>query len=1410
MRKHFLILMLLTLLPLAGWAADYGSITVGDYTVTYTSKQYVAIDATTPASTVIPTFTVKRTGGTDDIAVTATGLRYQTIGNKVTAISAPGIYFREITFTDGTDKVMYVPFYVSATYDVENVHDAASFTTSFANGYLKKYYEKYPFCDVDWIYEGGRMILQPGDYPTTTPGTTTNTGYDWNGREDDAIAWATEIFGPAYESYTIAHTWDAFSSVQGTTPGTYPNANTFGFVFPTNLEGNYNVEITDGVKTYFWPNETNPRVYTAGKFSFASADELTTWPLDLADPAKIKYIVRPTSMPEGYVTDESTSVDIHTVPVVINISSDALSYKDAQNEPTIESVTVNGVTYYETEWPQLFTLQYYKKVAGEYIAQNADQIQNAGTYAVALVSKGATDADRLISYMNGTESSKKEFSISKVDLQVTLANAEKEYGDADPTELTVTPGALPAGCTSIPTFTFNSLPREAGVEDVAAVYNYTFTLNDGTQTDITTQNYNVVITNQPTLTITKKAVALTYKDDATQPEKVYGIETVNDGFANDIKNPEKYALAAGSALVPGADNLAEELAGIATDNKVSYSYKYVNDKESANWDTKNNVAITGGAEHKAGITFAADASDKYLFTIADVNLKVKQAELTATGAASKFTYSKKETAALTYNAAVQNVTKKVVYVPNSSDPTKNVVLYDDEATSFTPQVAISYKYKATATAAEGVADNKTAGIYVAYVAPVENGNFYLEGTDPIAASNLDFTINKANLYVYVTEETISKQYTGANITLPTSNGITFQGLQGNDNADYSAAINVVVAKNGSSTTVKDVKSYDIEPSIPTNSALKTNYNVVTYKTKFNVTPKPITLTPNGMTNVPYDQVHAGSVDATTSNVTASVNPGDEVAIVSTDLETVLTAYNYVVAQNTYAAGGSYPGAISLAKKIDSQITATAKNMLKNFTITATATADITIAAGTFTIIVKDKPATYGDQLTWDSFSYLISGLTNPAITVKYILQDKKTKTVYSQNAGDALPKNAGSYNILVDETNSSLEVANYNTPSAEAGTIVAGTLTIAPKEVTIVAGQVAVNAGASVDDLNTLGMNKVTFTGKLQNDVIAFALAFNEGTGAGQVELDVDGNLNSPANATAYAAGYKIVAAPAAEIAAAANANYTFKFGDAAAVAKIEDANATGALKVEGANILIVDVTSDDVVNQLTIADGNEYTLRIENHGKLAAQKWNTMVLPFDISVAKLSAAMKPAATTANPNPDGYAIVNRMDKANTTASSIKFTLFMGTIPANEPFLIKTTDEIDFTNVAITGIVDADKVNDPSISNNAGDVKFNGLYAMKADLSNTERTVYNSGWYTNWTGFNLTAFEAYFSGCDAAARIYVEDLDENGITAVKTLSADQINGLKIAEGWYTVNGIKLQSAPTEKGVYINNGKKVVIK
>ena len=32
----------------------------------------------------------------------------------------------------------------------------------------------------------------------------------------------------------------------------------------------------------------------------------------------------------------------------------------------------------------------------------------------------------------------------------------------------------------------------------------------------------------------------------------------------------------------------------------------------------------------------------------------------------------------------------------------------------------------------------------------------------------------------------------------------------------------------------------------------------------------------------------------------------------------------------------------------------------------------------------------------------------------------------------------------------------------------------------------------------------------------------------------------------------------------------------------------------------------------------------------------------------------------------------------------------------------------------------------------------------------------------------------------------------------------------SEAWYTLNGVRLNGKPTKKGIYINNGKKIVIK
>jgi hypothetical protein len=60
----------------------------------------------------------------------------------------------------------------------------------------------------------------------------------------------------------------------------------------------------------------------------------------------------------------------------------------------------------------------------------------------------------------------------------------------------------------------------------------------------------------------------------------------------------------------------------------------------------------------------------------------------------------------------------------------------------------------------------------------------------------------------------------------------------------------------------------------------------------------------------------------------------------------------------------------------------------------------------------------------------------------------------------------------------------------------------------------------------------------------------------------------------------------------------------------------------------------------------------------------------------------------------------------------------------------------------------------------------------------------------------------------APNITVEDFDGQ-TTAIKSLSADEIHGLNV-KGMYNLNGMKMNNVPTQKGVYIVNGKKVVIK
>ena len=63
--------------------------------------------------------------------------------------------------------------------------------------------------------------------------------------------------------------------------------------------------------------------------------------------------------------------------------------------------------------------------------------------------------------------------------------------------------------------------------------------------------------------------------------------------------------------------------------------------------------------------------------------------------------------------------------------------------------------------------------------------------------------------------------------------------------------------------------------------------------------------------------------------------------------------------------------------------------------------------------------------------------------------------------------------------------------------------------------------------------------------------------------------------------------------------------------------------------------------------------------------------------------------------------------------------------------------------------------------------------------------------------------------DLPQTITVRFIGANGeVTAIGTLNTQ--TGEIVTDGWYTLNGTRLNGKPSKRGIYINNGRKIVIK
>ena len=276
------------------------------------------------------------------------------------------------------------------------------------------------------------------------------------------------------------------------------------------------------------------------------------------------------------------------------------------------------------------------------------------------------------------------------------------------------------------------------------------------------------------------------------------------------------------------------------------------------------------------------------------------------------------------------------------------------------------------------------------------------------------------------------------------------------------------------------------------------------------------------------------------------------------------------------------------------------------------------------------------------------------------------------------------------------------------------------------------------------------------------------------------------------------------------------------------------------ANNIITATIGDRIFTELTLYDGTHepsnastiedekgkyYNVTISGRTLYKDGSWNTLCVPFDVSADKISAnGDLQNCTIMELDTDGWydGSGNRYDEEADGRHQTGFDSETGTlylyfqtvteIDARRPYLIKWESGSNFTPTFYGSYIESSSPRTVTSADNK--VNFIGNYDP-VNLAAGQGTYYlgaDNKLYYPTADKTINAFRAYFavdlSDAPAGVRafsLHFGDEDATGIT-----NTNDTNHTNSNNAWYTLDGRKLQGKPTQKGLYIHNGNKRVIK
>ena len=211
--------------------------------------------------------------------------------------------------------------------------------------------------------------------------------------------------------------------------------------------------------------------------------------------------------------------------------------------------------------------------------------------------------------------------------------------------------------------------------------------------------------------------------------------------------------------------------------------------------------------------------------------------------------------------------------------------------------------------------------------------------------------------------------------------------------------------------------------------------------------------------------------------------------------------------------------------------------------------------------------------------------------------------------------------------------------------------------------------------------------------------------------------------------------------------------------------------------------------------------------------KYYTVCLPFAMTAAKRKAAWGSAMEAYTFASAEVGLTAAED--GLASLELKFTKLgnLAGFVANTPYIIKTSaaaTDPEFASVAFAEGATVTTYNDAALTGT--NIKFIGTYTPNTVVP--ENCLYLKGdkMYKSAGATKMLGTRAYFD----ISELYTF-ANDNGLNIDVKMNLDgfetaigEIDADVKAEGWFDLNGRKLAQKPATKGVYINNGKKVVVK